>query len=1088
VSAVVSGGSLLLSFRAALLALTLVSLAPLHVRAADLPPRNSAEPLFVSDVAFPIGGSAVDFAVDSAGAIYVAGTILQRTPGSLKPASNGRSKSEADPGSVEIPCGPFPPARHDVFVAKVAPDGHQLLFMKLFGGSRDDQAAAIALDNAGGAVITGFTESRDFPGIEAPAATQNLGREVFVLELNADGSLLRSTLLGGDDRDEPHDIAIDSTNAIYISGETVSPDFPALNSLPRNPEKGGMLRSENGGVTWSDANAGLVERRIRAILPDPRQDSVVYAVTNAGIFRSGDGGSDWQAASQALLPEVALSLATDPQDSATLYAGTENGVFKTVDAGATWFSLRGDLPDPALRITHVVVDPASRSTIYVATGAGPYKSSDGGQTWKALQGPGETRVLMLDPRDSSTLYVSQYFPGSCGFFGFPPNSTLDKSTDGGATFTSILGDLAPATISSFMPLIRGLVLSSADSENLFVATSGGVFRTNDGGVHWIASNEGLPDSPFAPGAPAEVLALVSDPLQPSRLYALLSSVTAGPGEVFVSNDAAATWQRIDFGGEAAHISALAVDPKNSARLYAGTFEQPDQDGFVAKLAPNSRSLEFSTILGGKGVDSALFVTSDGSGHALVGGTTQSDDFPVAGALQARRAGEDDLFVAKIAVDGASLVYSTFLGGSQSDFLHGLELDRDDSVILAGQTLSADFPVHNDIRSHLSGPSDAFVTKLSADGSSLVYSGFLGGFGEDGATGMALAPGGQVYLTGVTGSGNFPVTDLGAGCNRIGFLNQVPFLTKLDAAGARIEQSIRLSDSVRDYTLALGIFAQAPQNAFLLIQGETVYSRGQPGSQNRFGYLHIEKFDLSAAAPAFTANCVVNAASLISGPVAPGEIVTIYGNGMGPEEFVASQPDPAGKLPFELDGAKVLFDGEPGALLHVQSNQISAVAPLSVAGKSALLVEVERNGQRSAAVRWLASAAHPGIFTQDFSGLGPAVYNEDWTLNSYENPAHPGSVVTVFLNGGGMTNPQVDPAGVAPLDAPLARLNLPVTAALDSFPAAVEYAGTAPGKSHGVMQVNVRIPADIRQKTSQRDFRMVIAVDGLLSQAVMLIVD
>jgi uncharacterized protein (TIGR03437 family) len=83
---------------------------------------------------------------------------------------------------------------------------------------------------------------------------------------------------------------------------------------------------------------------------------------------------------------------------------------------------------------------------------------------------------------------------------------------------------------------------------------------------------------------------------------------------------------------------------------------------------------------------------------------------------------------------------------------------------------------------------------------------------------------------------------------------------------------------------------------------------------------------------------------------------------------------------------------------------------------------------------------------------------------------------------------VDPAGFAGIDAPLARLKLPVTAAFNEFPAAVEYAGTAAGMQHGVTQVNVRIPLEIRQKTSARDFRLVVAVDGLLSQAVFVAID
>jgi uncharacterized protein (TIGR03437 family) len=637
-------------------------------------------------------------------------------------------------------------------------------------------------------------------------------------------------------------------------------------------------------------------------------------------------------------------------------------------------------------------------------------------------------------------------------------------------------------------LIQALAVNPLDSMNLYAATTQGVFRTSDGGVTWVASTEGLARSQDSgPDVVPAVQAIVIDPRNPSRLYALLSSFPPAPEEVFVSEDAGASWQRIDFGTAPGRVVALAVDPNNSARIYAGTVEQPDADVFVAKLAPESRAVEFSTIFGGSGADTSLVVATDGSGHAYVGGHTQSDDFPVSGGPQ--RAGEEDVFVAKVAVDGASLVYSTLLGGSQPDLLHGLIVDRDGGAVVAGQTFSADFPAGNGVRSKLSGASDAFVTKLSADGLSLVYSGFLGGFGEDLAMGVALASDGRVYVTGSTGSPNFPVTELGAGCNRFGStLYQVPFLTKLDADGARIEQSIRLSDSWRDVAFPWGIIADEANSAYLLIAGQTVYTREQSGEDNRFGRLHVAKFDLAASAPPLTAPCVVNAASLIPGPVAPGEIVTIYGHGMGGEELLAAEPGDDGRLPLELEGTRVLFDGEPGAIVHVQSNQISAVAPLSVAGKSSLLVEVERDSRKSAAVRWLAGAAHPGLFPERIDSFWPGVFNEDWGQNSYGSPARPGGVVSVFLNGGGLTDPQVDPAGFAALDAPLARIKLPVTASFDGIPGIVEYAGTAPGKLHGVTQVNVRIPANLRQLTTARDFRMVVVVDGLLSQPAIVIID
>jgi uncharacterized protein (TIGR03437 family) len=1071
-----------------LVPLASLAVACLSLKAAGLPPGKPVTALFSSTATFPPHSQAIDLTTDAAGAIYVTGSITEWERAAWESGSAISAKHQDGSGRA-VPCFPGAPVLHDIFIAKLSPDGTGFAYLKFFGGQGDDQAAAIAVDPEGRALVAGYTDSPDFPGDSGIAPGKNVARDVFVLELSPDGSQIeRTTLVGGDDNDEPHDIALDAGGAIYVAGQTLSPDFPMRNSLPRAPAAGGLLRSDNAAMSWVESNSGLVERRIRAVVPDPLRGSVVYAVTHAGIFRSSDAGGTWKPVGAALLPEVVLTVAVDPVEAATLYAGTENGIFKTIDGGLSWFSIQGNLPDEARHVTHVVIDPANPPAIYLGTNGGLFKTNDGGQSWsKISQLSAAVMVLALHPRNGSTLYVSQYAAGGCGFIAFPATLTLEKSTDGGATFQSILGDLSEAG-NPFRPMVEGLAVNPLDSTNLYLATSQGLFRTTDGGAHWLPDNEGLPII-RAEGFEyvGEVRDVIIDPLNPARLYALLPSKPQATELAFVSDDAGSSWRAIDFGGDI-RVTALAVDPRDSARVYAGTFEQPDSDGFAFKLAAGSRMLEYSTILGGGGSDKGLFVAAGENGEVYVGGETKSDDFPVSNAVQSGHAGEDDVFVARLAADGASLVFSTYLGGSRPDRLTGLALSRDGSVVLAGQTLSPDFPAVLGIRSRLSGPSDAFVARLSSGGASLAYSSFLGGIGEERATGVALGPNGEVYLNGATASPNFPVTEFGAGCGRFAFRSEVPFLTKLDAGATRIEQSLRLSDSWRDFAIPLGIAAGDANNAFLLIDGQTVFRRMESGDDDRFGSLHVAKLDLSGADPPLAAPCLVNAASLIAGPVAPGEIVSLYGNGMGPEQFLVAQPGADGRLPLELDGTRVLFDGEPGPIVHIQSNQISAVAPLSVAGNTSLLVEVERGGLTSAAVSWLAAEAHPGVFTTTYDGLGPAVYNEDWTLNSGRNPARPGGVISVFLTGGGMTGPPVDPAAFAALDAPLARLKLPVTASFDGIAATVEYAGTAPGKQHGVIQVNVRIPAGLRSITNARNFRMVISVGGPLTQAFSLDID
>src|SRR5262249_24875634 len=130
------------------------------------------------------------------------------------------------------------------------------------------------------------------------------------------------------------------------------------------------------------------------------------------------------------------------------------------------------------------------------------------------------------------------------------------------------------------------------------------------------------------------------------------------------------------------------------------------------------------------------------------------------ALQSVHAGGSrvnggDAFVFKLSPDGASLIYSTFLGGSADDFARGIAVDASGSAYIAGVTLSKDFPTANALQADFGGARDAFVAKLSPDGSQLVYSTYLGGNGTDEANGIAVDADGNAYVTGETTNVSFP---------------------------------------------------------------------------------------------------------------------------------------------------------------------------------------------------------------------------------------------------------------------------------------------------------------------------------------------
>jgi hypothetical protein len=173
---------------------------------------------------------------------------------------------------------------------------------------------------------------------------------------------------------------------------------------------------------------------------------------------------------------------------------------------------------------------------------------------------------------------------------------------------------------------------------------------------------------------------------------------------------------------------------------------------------------------------------DSSGSAYVTGITISPDFPTtAGAFDTTLAGAFDTYVTKIDPSGASLAYSTFLGGADSDLGSDIVVDGEGDAHVTGYTFSADFPVTLGAYDASSSGDDAFVSKLSSSGSDLSASTFLGGAGSEVANGIGLDPSGVVYVTGLTSSTDFPTT---AGAHDTTFNGGAfdAFVVKLDLAG------------------------------------------------------------------------------------------------------------------------------------------------------------------------------------------------------------------------------------------------------------------------------------------------------------------
>ncbi|HYZ85932.1 MAG TPA: SBBP repeat-containing protein [Bryobacteraceae bacterium] len=184
------------------------------------------------------------------------------------------------------------------------------------------------------------------------------------------------------------------------------------------------------------------------------------------------------------------------------------------------------------------------------------------------------------------------------------------------------------------------------------------------------------------------------------------------------------------------------------------------DIFVARLNPSGTALIYSTFLGGSGMDGPGGLAVDADGNAYIGGGTPSANFPVTpGAFSTVLTGSSDAFVSKLNAAGNSLIFSTLLGGSGNDGINALVLDAAANLYVAGITNSADFPMTPTAfdSTFNGGFNDAFIAKFNPGATALLYSTFLGGSDNEGASDMAIDSARSVYVTGQTMSGDFPTT-------------------------------------------------------------------------------------------------------------------------------------------------------------------------------------------------------------------------------------------------------------------------------------------------------------------------------------------
>ena len=231
------------------------------------------------------------------------------------------------------------------------------------------------------------------------------------------------------------------------------------------------------------------------------------------------------------------------------------------------------------------------------------------------------------------------------------------------------------------------------------------------------------------------------------------------------------------------------------------------------------------------------------------------------------------------------------------------------------------------------------------------------------------------------------------------------------------------------------------------------------------------------APQPVVSAVTSAASYDASGVSPGEIVTLFGQGMGPASLANLQVNPNGVLSNSIGGVQVFFNGYAAPLIYAMATQLSAIVPYEISGQQTANVIVVYQGNASTPFPVTLAAARPAIFTNDSSGHGQgAILNQDYSRNGPANPAPRGQYVFIYGTGEGLTTPPGVDGRIS--GTPLPQAILKCSATIGGQSATLNYCGEAPGATAGLVQVNALIPASVAPGGS---VPIAISINGVSSQ-------
>ena len=691
-------------------------------------------------------------------------------------------------------------------------------------------------------------------------------------------------------------------------------------------------------------------------------------------------------------------------------------------------------------------------------------------------GPGDVFLAKLDPTGSHLVYIT-YLGGSNAEVG----TALAVDTNGNAI-------VAGSTSSTDFPVTNGSKFSGGGDDN---------------GLNPLIENfPGDGDIFIAKFDPAGKL-LWSTYLGGSESDLATALAIDKSGNIFLAGDTLSSGFPVTAGAYQTKFGGAGGQPTIADTGYVSV---KLGDAFVAKIDPQDAHILAATFLGGSVDDVAMALAVDSSGNVWVGGATLSTNFPTThGSFQTAFGGASnfntqfigrmgDGFIAQFSPDLRSLLYSTYLGGSQDDAVVSIAVDSSGMVYAAGVTQSPNFPAaktlypfkgpsqHVGQRPYLLG--DAFVTKLNPSTNQLVFSTYLGGSDDDIASSIAVDSQGSIIVAGMTNSADYPVSaDAqqpkfgGSGSSLFTGVGD-GFVAAIDPVTPKLLYSSFIGgssdDAVTGMTIANGaVYLAGYTNS---LDFKTTSAGLQPATAGRRDAFLVRITGLAASSgPSIAA--VTNAASFVRGVAVPGSIASLFGTNL----TNASGINLAGSLPLppSFQNVSVLVNDQPAPIFAVDNvngqQQINIQVPWEIAGKSSARFQVQNNGVAGPSLTVAVAAAQPGIFTYG-QGFG-AILHANFQPADIAHPAKAGETVLIYATGLGAVSSH--PASGAPATG-AASTSATATVTIGSANAPVSYSGLSPGFV-GLYQVNAKVPSGLKSGNQP----VIVSISGAGSNSALL---